>query len=100
MIRVVPVMKASVWLWLAATGLLAIGLIVGFSPLKANAHDCGNAFHGTEVPIGLHTMPVIAGPGPCESARSSREIATWVPLGLAAVAGIGATVARRRGVAS
>jgi hypothetical protein len=71
-------------------------LMVGFSPVKVNAYDCGSVFHPKQILTGYAFLPFVSAPGPCHSARSSREALTWVLLASGLIAAFGAVTVRKR----
>lgn len=95
-------MKPSGWLWLVAVAAFAVGMVVGFSPVRSQGFDCGNGFASNQ--LGVATQQATAtfagdsytGPVDCAGARSGRVTATWGLLVLGVVAAGGALVAGGR----
>lgn len=86
---------AARWLFVVAGGLLVVGIIVGFSPVKSNGYDCGSFFVESDDLLAdefRDTMTGGDGMSGCDDARASRAPVVWSAFGLAAFLGVVAMV--------
>ena len=91
---------SSRWLALVALALLALGVVLGLTPLYLDArsnwslvrpslgYSCGSAFFGRQEPIGLHTLIIVEGFRPCAGAQGRMSVFSWglIWLGLMSAA--------------
>lgn len=95
-------MKPSGYLWLAALGLLAVGIVIGLAPIHSGEYNCGSVLLGdSHMNVAVQqSKDVLAGliPGPqdCDSAIAGRQPVVWGALVLGFVAGVGALIAGSR----
>lgn len=87
--------QVAVVLGLIGLALVAVGVIIGFMPVKSDGFDCGSAFKESSGLLDDElTDTMIGGTGEngCDEARSTRQVLTWAPIGLGSILAFGAFI--------